>query len=106
MRYGRAPDVSSARPGQPQLPPLHLGQTILVYLCWSLAWLPLFPQGLVPLVFMLVGSPPVRSWFLALYLPPAWQWPVVLAMIALGLAMVAVAVEIPRRHRRRHTPAR
>jgi ABC-2 type transport system permease protein len=102
MRYGPTPDASPARPGQPQLPPLPLVQTIIVYLCWSLAWLPLLPQGLVAAVFKLVGSP-VRSWFLALYLPPAWQWPVILGMIALGLAMVAIAVEIPRRHRRRHT---
>ena len=80
---------------QPSLPPLPLGQTVLVYVCWSLARLPLFPQGLVPLVFKLAGSP-VRSWFLPLYLPPAWQWPVILGMIALGLAMVGTAVAIPR----------
>ena len=101
MRHGPEPAGLQGGGAQPSLPPLPLGQTVLVYACWSLAWLPLFPQGLVPLVFKLAGSP-VRSWFLPLYLPPAWQWPVILGMIALGLAMVGTAVAIPRRHARRH----
>ncbi|HEX2516072.1 MAG TPA: alpha/beta hydrolase, partial [Chloroflexota bacterium] len=101
MRHGPEPASLQGGAAQPSVPPLPLGQTVVVYACWSLAWLPLFPQGLVPLVFKLAGSP-VRSWFLPLYLPPAWQWPVILGMIALGLAMVGTAVAIPRRHARRH----
>ena len=101
LRHGPEPAALQGGPAQASLPPLPLGQTVVVYVCWSLAWLPLFPQGLVPLAFKLAGSP-VRSWFLPLYLPPAWQWPVILGMIALGLAMVGTAVAIPRRHARRH----
>jgi ABC-2 type transport system permease protein len=51
------------------------------------------------LVVKLIGTP-IRSWFLALYLPSVWQWPVILAMIALGLAMVAAPIAIQRRYER------
>jgi ABC-2 type transport system permease protein len=100
MRRGPAPDAAAAAAGKPAPPPMPLVETVIVYACWALAWLPLFPQGLVAAAFKLTGSP-VRSWFLALYLPPAWQWPVILGMIALGLALIGVAVAIPRRHARR-----
>ncbi|MGH2602035.1 MAG: hypothetical protein ACRDJ9_21940, partial [Dehalococcoidia bacterium] len=99
MRHGPAPAGSGVAAGEGKLPKMPLVQTIVVYLCWWLCWLPLFPQGIVPLVFKLIG-PPVRSWFLALYLPPVWQWPVIVAMIALGLAMLAAAIMIPRRYER------
>ena len=55
--------------------------------CLSLCCIPLFPQGLVPAVMKLTETP-TRSWFLALYLPDAYQWPMIIAMIALGLAML------------------
>ena len=59
--------------------------------CWSLCWLPLFAQGIAPLILKLAGTP-VRSWFLALYLPNPYQWPMIAAMITLGLVMLATAV--------------
>jgi hypothetical protein len=31
---------------------------------------------------------PTRSWFLALYLPVPYQWPMIAAMLALGLVML------------------
>ncbi|HEY7046053.1 MAG TPA: hypothetical protein VH373_02440 [Jatrophihabitantaceae bacterium] len=55
--------------------------------CLGLCWLPLLPQGLVPAVMKLTETP-TRSWFLALYLPDPYQWPVIAAMLALGLAML------------------
>ena len=38
--------------------------------------------------------PPTRSWFLALYLPDAYQWPLIAAMIALGLSMLGAGVSL------------
>ena len=50
----------------------------------------LFPQALVPLLMKLSGEH-ARVWFLALYLPGAWQWPVITLMFLLGLASFGVA---------------
>ena len=44
---------------------------------------------------MKLTETPTRSWFLALYLPDAYQWPLIAAMIALGLAMLAPASASP-----------
>jgi hypothetical protein len=65
----------------------------LAAICLSLCWLPLFPQGLVPAVIKLTDAP-TRSWFLALHLPDAYQWPLIAAMIALGLAMLRVGLSL------------
>ena len=61
--------------------------------CLALCWIPLFPQGLVPAVMKLTETP-TRSWFLALYLPDAYQWPLIAAMIALGLAMLRAGLSL------------
>ncbi|GII80404.1 hypothetical protein Sru01_53860 [Sphaerisporangium rufum] len=66
-------------------------RTKLMGVCFGLCWLPLFPQGLVPIVLKIAGVDE-RSWFLALYLPEPWQWPTLLGMIALGAGMLAFAV--------------
>ena len=50
----------------------------------------LFPQALVPLLMKLSGGH-ARVWFLALYLPGAWQWPVITLMFLLGLASLGLA---------------
>ena len=63
--------------------------------CFGLAWLPLFPQGLVAM-FMKIFHSPDRSWFLALYLPGAFQWPVIIGMIALGCGMFGFAFHAAR----------
>ena len=63
---------------------------------WGLFWLPLFPQGLVPMFFKLFGVEE-RSWFLALHLPGILQWPVtprereVLELMAEGRSNAAIA---------------
>lgn len=74
-------------------------KTAVVALCWSLAWCPLFPQGMVAAVFKTFAFPE-KSWFLALYAPEPLQWPVILFMIALGLGMYATAIAIPAKHNR------
>lgn len=62
-------------------------------LCWSLCWIPLIPQGVVPLVLKLTGAS-TRSWFLATYLPAPLQWPVIAAMVAAGLTMLFTAARL------------
>jgi hypothetical protein len=63
---------------------------IAVATCWWLCWLPLFAQGAAPLVMKLAGTPS-RSWFLALYVPNPYQWPLIAAMITVGLIMLGTA---------------
>lgn len=53
----------------------------------------LFPQALVPLLMKLSGGH-ARVWFLALYLPGVWQWPVITLMFLLGLASLGLAARI------------
>lgn len=33
-----------------------------------------------------------KAWFLALYLPAPWQWPLIAAMILVGLAVYGASV--------------
>jgi hypothetical protein len=61
--------------------------------CLALCSIPLFPQGLVPAVMKLTETP-AFSWFLALYLPDAYQWPLIVAMIALGLVMLRTGLSL------------
>jgi ABC-2 type transport system permease protein len=91
MKHGPAPE-----PDKPTTADLPLGHRIGVTACHLIAWLPLFPQGLVPLVMKILGidNP---SWFLALHLPPAWQWPTIIFMIAVGLLMYGYAILLPMR---------
>ncbi len=66
---------------------------VLAGACLGLCWLPLFPQGLVPAVMKLTETP-TRSWFLALYMPDAYQWPVIAAMLVLGLGMLRAGMSL------------
>jgi ABC-2 type transport system permease protein len=91
MKHGPAPQAD--KPTTADLPIQHrIGVTI----SYTIAWLPLFPQGVVPMVMKIVGIED-RGWFLALHLPPVWQWPTVIFMIALGLLMYGYAILIPMR---------
>lgn len=58
----------------------------LLLICFLLAAIPLFPQGVVPLLFLIIGSR-ARVWFLAMYLTSPVSWIVAIAMIMLGLTM-------------------
>jgi len=68
-------------------------QRMLAGVFLTVGWIPLFPQGIVPLVMQLTGVPS-RSWFLALYLPQPLQWLTAAAMVALGLALLAAGVRM------------
>ncbi|MBN6054947.1 hypothetical protein JYK22_23625, partial [Nonomuraea sp. RK-328] len=95
MKHGTTPRAVRDRKGSaPDLPLVH---RIAVVACHCVAWLPLFPQGLVPLVMKVVGAP-ARVWFLALYLPEPWQWPTIVLMISTGLLMYGYAFLIPLRY--------
>ncbi|GAA3132443.1 hypothetical protein GCM10010466_23820 [Planomonospora alba] len=73
---------------------------VIVGTGWGLAWLPLFPQGLVAMVMKLIEMED-RSWILPLYLPDPWSWLLIVFDIALGTAMYAAAVLLPIQHSRR-----
>ncbi len=53
----------------------------------------LFPQALVPLLMKASGKI-AKVWFLALYMPDAWQWPVIALMFVLGVASFGLAAQI------------
>lgn len=59
----------------------------------TLCWIPLVPQGIVPMVMKLNGTE-VLSWFLALYLPEPYQWPTIIVMIAGGLLLFCTGLLI------------
>ncbi|MCC5575432.1 hypothetical protein IMZ11_07225 [Microtetraspora sp. AC03309] len=65
---------------------------------WTLGSIALFPQGIVPMIVLLVDVD-VRSWFLALYLPGVLQWPTAVVMVLLGsyLYYLAIKVTIPKK---------
>ncbi|MDF5757176.1 hypothetical protein [Spongiactinospora sp. TRM90649] len=62
----------------------------LLWACFFIGCIALFPQGLVPLAMKVTGEiAPV--WFLALHLPDVWQWPTIAIMIALGVLAFVIA---------------
>ncbi|MCP2330597.1 hypothetical protein [Actinoalloteichus caeruleus] len=67
--------------------------TVALVACFVLCWIPLLPQGVVPMILKLVGSD-VRSWFLALWMPDHLQWPVIIGMMVLGLGILATGFVI------------
>ncbi|MFC4942751.1 hypothetical protein [Pseudonocardia sp. GCM10023141] len=96
LRHGRPADgpggaaVGSLAARMEALP---FWRRVLVWLCVSFGAIPLFPQGVVPMIFKFSGVE-TKSWFLAMHVPDAWSWPVIVAMIALGLAMYATVASV------------
>ncbi|WP_214106992.1 sensor histidine kinase [Acrocarpospora catenulata] len=76
--------------GEVETPPLGWRGLVMAF-CWSLCWIPLFPQGIVAGIMLITGTRN-HSWFLATYMPTALQWPTVAAMITLGAAMLGGGV--------------
>jgi hypothetical protein len=66
-------------------------RALLPATCWSMCWIPLVAQGLVPLIMKVSGGT-YRSWFAALYLPGALQWPAIAVMFIAGFAMLGTAI--------------
>ncbi|GGL01168.1 histidine kinase [Sphaerisporangium melleum] len=65
----------------------------LLALLLGLCWLPMFPQGLVAMALK-IFQVDERSWFLALYLPEPFQWPMMGTMVLLGSAMTYYAYRL------------
>ncbi|SDJ30395.1 ABC-2 type transport system permease protein [Nonomuraea maritima] len=65
----------------------------LAVACWTFGSIALFPQGVVPIVFMLSGVD-VKSWFLAMYLDGALAWIVAVVMVLFGSWLYYVAVRL------------
>ena len=72
-------------------------------ICLTLGAIPLFPQGILPLAFLISGNP-TRAWFLARYLPTPVNWIVAIAMIILGLTMYTYGSVVYAGARRRNRP--
>ncbi|MEO3807601.1 hypothetical protein ABGB17_01215 [Sphaerisporangium sp. B11E5] len=99
MRTGRRPPLAQGEPRKwTRFENLPRRDRVIVGVCYSIGAIPLFPQGVVPAIFKVNGGG-ARSWFLALYLPEPWQWPTIVFMIALGVAIYATAVIIPFRRK-------
>ncbi|MFI5906042.1 hypothetical protein [Dactylosporangium sp. NPDC051541] len=58
--------------------------------------IPLFPQGIVALLFVANGKTD-NSWFLATYLPAPWNYAVAMGFILLGLALYGSALWVVRK---------
>ncbi|MFC4061978.1 hypothetical protein ACFOWE_27060 [Planomonospora corallina] len=88
MRTGKRPTAAggSGRSGWTSLDHLPKRERIITVVCWSVAAIPLFPQGIVAGILKVNGSGS-RSWFLALHLSEGLQWPVIAAMVLLGLGL-------------------
>ncbi|MCX4792608.1 MULTISPECIES: hypothetical protein [unclassified Streptomyces] len=74
-------------------PQLTRRQEVVTLLSWVFGGLALFPQGLVPLIFLLADVD-AKVWFLALYTPDPWSWAVALVMIAVGVTLFIRAVRL------------
>ncbi|MFC5823167.1 sensor histidine kinase [Nonomuraea insulae] len=82
-----------------ELPRLPRWKAVTVLILWATAWCPTFPQGIVAGVFKILGVED-KTWFLALYMPEAWQWPAIFGMITIGVIMHVMAIRIPAAHNR------
>ncbi|GAA3794334.1 hypothetical protein GCM10022226_12110 [Sphaerisporangium flaviroseum] len=89
MRTGRKP--ASKPGGRTRFEELPLRRRVVAGVCFSVGAIPLFPQGLLAGYFKASGNS-TRSWFLALYLPPWLQWPTIVFMVLLGIAVYATGV--------------
>lgn len=75
---------------------LSAGKATVVYSLFTIAPILIIPQGIVPAIFKLIGSDQT-SWFLALYLPEVWQWPVIIFMVVFGILLLWTAFSVYRR---------
>lgn len=93
---GAAGSRGGAGAGRVKLPPR---RAAVVTLLWVVCWIPLFPQGLVPLYLIWRGSD-TRLWFLAMHLGDRYRVPVAAAMAVLGVALLWWGTGLSRRWER------
>ncbi|MGW6281949.1 hypothetical protein [Kribbella sp. NPDC055071] len=89
LRHGRSTPTQSKQ--TTSLESLPRWRRTTAGLCLGFGAIPLVPQAVVPTIFKLTGNAGTKSWFLALYAGPRWQWSVIAAMAALGLSMYTYA---------------
>jgi ABC-2 type transport system permease protein len=65
-------------------------QQRLLWSSFGIGCIALFPQALVPMGMKLSGNI-AKVWFLALYVPDAWQWPTIVLMFLLAAAAFGIA---------------
>jgi ABC-2 type transport system permease protein len=89
LRHGRQPGQQAAASSlSSKMAQLPQWRRTVAGLCLGFGAIPLIPQGVVPAVFK-VNDVRAKAWFLALYVAPGWQWPVIFGMALLGLGMYA-----------------
>ncbi|WP_327092579.1 hypothetical protein OIE66_18690 [Nonomuraea sp. NBC_01738] len=59
----------------------------------TICWVPLVAQGVVPAIMLSAGEVD-RSWFLALHVGEGMRWPVIVAMVGIGLALLATGLSM------------
>ncbi|MFC7649887.1 hypothetical protein ACFQX6_63315 [Streptosporangium lutulentum] len=101
MRTGRRPAGKPGVVGRTRFDDLTRRQQIIAMICFTTGAIPLFPQGVVA-GYLKVSESPTRSWFLALHLPPWLQWPTIVFMVVLGVAIYTAGVIVS--YRRQETP--
>lgn len=101
MRTGRAESPGTRAHAKPELTKRQEGIMVLSWIFGSIA---LFPQGMIPLLFLL-GGVEAKVWFLALYLPRPWSWFCAAIMIVIGLLLYSKAIQLSfGRSKRSRTP--
>ncbi len=93
MRTGKEQRTTRAGEGVSFLKAMPKYRQRLFWSSFFVGCIALFPQALVP-TLMLASGNVAKVWFLALYMPPAWQWPVIAMMYVLGLASFGLAARI------------
>jgi ABC-2 type transport system permease protein len=101
MRTGRRPAAKPGAGGRTRFEDMSRRQQIIAGICFTTGAIPLFPQGVLA-GYLKVSESPTRSWFLALYLPPWLQWPTIVFMVVLGVAIYATGVIVS--YRRKESP--
>ncbi|TCC52911.1 hypothetical protein E0H75_03975 [Kribbella capetownensis] len=86
LRHGRTVEEAKKKAQYESIP---RWKRTLAGFCLGFAAIPLFPQALVPAIFLLTGNADTKSWFLALYVANPLRWLVIAGMAVLGLGMYA-----------------
>ncbi|WP_250033335.1 hypothetical protein [Paractinoplanes maris] len=105
LRTGHAPAATEPAPGPAPAPAPGQGERPAGATVASLVGgtLLLFPQGLVPLVFLLAGVD-AKVWFLAMYLPVGWGLALAALCTLTGALLLARAVRLLRGKPQRAQP--